>query len=376
MSGPDGPPPAAPPPTLRWAGGAATGVLELLDQTRLPGEVAVLRCGDEDAVFAAVRRLSVRGAPAIGVAAAYGLVLGTRHAAGGARAGFDAALAASAARLAKSRPTAVNLFWALNRCRRVLSELPDLPAPAALDRLLAEARDIEGEDRAMCAAIGVHGADLLNDLIPGGLAGGAGELGLLTHCNAGGLATAGDGTALSVLFEVARRCQTAGRPVRVYADETRPLLQGARLTAWELVNRGVPCTVLCDSAAGSLLASGRVAAVVTGADRVAANGDAANKIGTFPLAVMAGRFGVPFLVAAPASTFDLELTSGADIPIEQRDPEEVLNYAGTRTGAAGAEAYNPAFDVTPADLVTALVTDRGVVRGPTSASVRTHLRGG
>ena len=365
----------APPPTLRWHGPAATGALHLLDQTKLPGEVSVLVCEDEDAVFAAIRRLSVRGAPAIGVAAAYGLVLGTRDSAAGTRAGFDAALAASAARLAESRPTAVNLFWALNRCRAALADAPDLPAPAALHRLLQEAKDIEAEDRAMCTAIGVHGADLLDDLLPGGLARGEGELGLLTHCNAGGLATAGDGTALSVLFGVARRCGAAGRPVRVYADETRPLLQGSRLTAWELVGRGIPTTVLCDSAAASLLKTGRVAAVVTGADRVAANGDAANKIGTFPLGVMAGRFGVPFLVAAPVSTFDLEVESGDAIPIEQRDPAEVLNYAGLRTAADGAKAYNPAFDVTPAELITALVTDRGVVRAPNAAAVRGHLRG-
>ena len=366
---------AAPPPTLRWSGTAATGALHLLDQTRLPGEVAVLVCEDERAVFDAVRRLSVRGAPAIGVAAAYGLVLGVRDSVGGTRAGFDAALAASAARLADSRPTAVNLFWALNRCRNRLAAIPEINAPAALAVLLGEAKEIEAEDRAMCAAIGVNGADLLDGLLPDGLTGGDGELGLLTHCNAGGLATAGDGTALSVLFEIARRCRAAGRPVRVYADETRPLLQGARLTAWELVNRGVPTTVLCDAAAASLLKTGRVAAVVTGADRIAANGDAANKIGTFPLAVMAERFGVPFLVAAPVSTFDPELSSGDDIPIEQRDAAEVLNYAGLRTAADGADAYNPAFDVTPADLITALVTDRGAVRGPDAGRVREHLAG-
>ena len=361
----------APPPTLRWVGGAADGRLELLDQTRLPGEVLVLNCRDLDSVFAAIRRLSVRGAPAIGVAAAYGLVLGARDAAAAdrSRAEFDAALAGSAARLAESRPTAVNLFWALARSRRVLSEQPALPAPAALDRLLDEARAIEAEDRAMCTAIGANGADLLPE------APATGELGLLTHCNAGGLATAGDGTALAVLFEAHRRAVAAGRAVRVYADETRPLLQGARLTAWELVNRGVPTTVLCDSAAASLLRTGRVSAVVTGADRVAANGDAANKIGTFPLAVLAKRFDVPFYVAAPTSTFDRELATGADIPIEQRDADEVLDYAGLRTAADGAEAYNPAFDVTPADLIVALVTERGSISPVNAENVRRHLAG-
>ena len=362
------------PPTLRWVGDGPDGALELLDQTRLPGETVTLTCRTDDDVFGAVRRLSVRGAPAIGVSAAYGLVLGVKDAIAppNVRSDFDAALSASAEKLAASRPTAVNLFWALARCRRVLSAEPDLSPPDAAARLLTEARAIEEEDRAMCAAIGRHGADLL-PAFPSPADGPEGELGLLTHCNAGGLATAGDGTALSVLFEAHRRATGAGRRVRAYADETRPLLQGARLTAWELTRRGVPTTVLCDSAAASLLASGRVQAVVTGADRVAANGDAANKIGTFPLAVMANRFNVPFYVAAPTSTFDRELSSGEKIPIEQRDAEEVLNYAGLRTGAEGAEAYNPAFDVTPANLITALVTERGAVQPVTAAAVAEHL---
>ncbi|MFH5806830.1 S-methyl-5-thioribose-1-phosphate isomerase [Alienimonas sp. DA493] len=369
------------PPTLRWVGDALTGTLELLDQTRLPGEVVTLTCRTDDDVFGAIRRLSVRGAPAIGVSAAYGLVLGVQQALApapgplsGGRAEFDAALAASAEKLAASRPTAVNLFWALARCRRALSAEPDLAPADALARLLAEAREIEAEDRAMCAAIGRHGADLLPEFPPPG-DGPDGELGLLTHCNAGGLATAGDGTALAVLFEAHRRATEAGRRVRTYADETRPLLQGARLTAWELTRRGVPTTVLCDSAAASLLATGRVHAVVTGADRVAANGDAANKIGTFPLAVLAHRFNVPFYIAAPTSTFDRDLASGDEIPIEQRDAAEVLNYGDLRTAADGAEAYNPAFDVTPANLITALVTERGVIPSPTTAAVGAHLAG-
>ena len=359
-------PSSAAPPTLRWSGDGPDGTLELLDQTRLPAETVVLHCRTDDDVFAAIRRLSVRGAPAIGVAAAYGLVLGVRGALA-SRDRFDAALLAAAEKLAESRPTAVNLFWALARCRRALSAEPDLSGAEAAARLLAEARAIETEDRAMCAAIGRHGADLLPPFPE------EGELGLLTHCNAGGLATAGEGTALAVLFEAHRRATAAGRAVRVYADETRPLLQGARLTAWELTRRGVPTTVLCDSAAASLLATGRVHAVVTGADRVAANGDAANKIGTFPLAVMAQRFGVPFYIAAPTSTFDRDLASGADIPIEQRDPAEVLNYAALRTAAAGAEAYNPAFDVTPADLIAALVTERGAIEPINATTVAEHL---
>ncbi len=373
MTTPTAAPPAAP-PTLRWVGDAQTGTLELLDQTRLPAEVVALVCRTDDDVFGAIRRLSVRGAPAIGVAAAYGLVLGVREAttSAGGRETFNAALAAAADKLAASRPTAVNLFWALARCRRVLSREPDLAPADAAARLLEEARAIETEDRAMCDAIGRHGADLLPGH-PSLAAGPGGELGLLTHCNAGGLATAGDGTALAVLFEAHRRAVDASRRVRAYADETRPLLQGARLTAWELTRRGVPTTVLCDSAAASLLATGRVHAVVTGADRVAANGDAANKIGTFPLAVLARRFDVPFYIAAPTSTFDRDLPSGAEIPIEQRDADEVLNYGGLRTAAAGAEAYNPAFDVTPAELITALVTERGVISAPNAAAVAAHL---
>ena len=331
------------PPTLRWD--ADLDTLVLLDQTKLPGSVEEIVCRTVEDVFGAIVRLSVRGAPAIGCAAAYGVVVGLDET-GDPAAAID--------RLAASRPTAVNLFWALDRMRRILDAGP----ADVRDALLSEARAIEVEDREMCAAMGRHGADLLPD---------AG--GILTHCNAGALATAGDGTALSVLFEAHRR----GKAIRVFADETRPLLQGARLTAWECQQRGVPVTVLCDNAAAAAMAAGKIAAVVVGSDRVAANGDAANKIGTYGVACLAARHGIPFYVVAPSSTFDLSLASGGDIPIEQRAAAEVAEPFGSRTVPEGVDVWNPAFDVTPAALITALVTERGVVRDPSTQAVADHL---
>ena len=331
------------PATLRWEGGIS-GHLVLLDQTRLPGETVELRCSTVEQVWQAIRRLSVRGAPAIGVAAAYGVCLDAAHA------------SEACDYLATSRPTAVNLFWAIDRMRRVALEASrGVPAPGAAepppplaDRLLAEARAIHDEDREMCAAIGRHGADLLSDLPPGA--------GILTHCNAGALATGGDGTALSVIFELARR----GRRPHVWVDETRPLLQGARLTAWELTQRGVDCTLICDSAAAQVMREGRVQAVIVGADRIAANGDAANKIGTYGVAVLADAHAIPFYVAAPTSTFDPSIATGAEIPIEQRGSEEITAGFGHSTAPAGVVVYNPAFDVTPARLIRAIITEQGI----------------
>jgi methylthioribose-1-phosphate isomerase len=264
-----------------------------------------------------------------------------------------AAASAAIEHLATSRPTAVNLFWALERMRRLIDHFPDDHAStehAASQlkmRLLSEARAVQDEDRAMCRAIGEHGAAL----IPA-------KATLLTHCNAGGLATAAWGTALSVMYS----CQDQGKQLEVFVDETRPLWQGARLTAWELMQRGIPATIICDSMAGYVMQSRRVDAVIVGADRIAACGDAANKIGTYGLAVLAKYHGIPFYVAAPSSTFDLELASGRDIPIEQRDPREILEPSGIRIAPEGAAALNPAFDVTPAELITALITERGVIR--------------
>ncbi|MEX0716780.1 MAG: S-methyl-5-thioribose-1-phosphate isomerase [Planctomycetaceae bacterium] len=349
--------PHSAPPTLAWIGDAASGCLRLLDQTLLPIEVREIDCRDVEAVREAIRALRVRGAPAIGVAAAYGMIVGLQSVVDAERPEFDRRLVEVSDRLASSRPTAVNLAWALDRIRRVAArdESAELDSRAILDRLLAEARAIEREDRAMCAAIGRFGAGLLED-----------DSGVLTHCNAGGLATAGDGTALSVIFAAA----AAGKRLHVYADETRPLLQGARLTMWELQQRGIPCTVICDSAAAWVMREGRVRAVVTGADRIAANGDVANKIGTYSVALAARAHGIPFHVAAPSSTFDLALASGDDIPIEQRAAEEITQGFGRRTAPENVVAYNPAFDVTPAELVSAIVTERGIVRPVNAETIR------
>lgn len=332
-----GPRPAPLPPALEWRGGV-DGVLCLLDQTRLPAERVVLELSHLDDVVAAIRRLSVRGAPAIGVAAAYGLVLGVRAVAPAGRAGFAAAVAAAGATLAASRPTAVNLAWALSRMAARAAAEPGLPA------LLDEARAIHRQDQEQCRRMGEHGAVLVRD-----------GMTVLTHCNTGRLATAGDGTALAVLFHA----HGQGRRFRVLCDETRPLLQGARLTALELYAEGIPAEVIVDGAAAGLLARGEVDLVLTGADRIASNGDVANKVGTYGLALAAHAHGVPFHVVAPASTFDLSLPDGRAIPIEQRDPDEVLAVAGQRLVHPGIGARNPAFDVTPARLLTGLVTDFG-----------------
>jgi methylthioribose-1-phosphate isomerase len=347
-------PGTAAPPTLEWVGGAE-GTLRLLDQTRLPLEEVAIECRTPEQVWEAIRSLRVRGAPAIGVAAAYGVVLGVCDAVGSHRDAFDRGLREVCEYLATSRPTAVNLFWALDRMRQVADAHPELAPRLMAERLLAEAKAIEAEDRAMCAAIGRHGAELM-----------PAEGGVLTHCNAGGLATAGDGTALAILFQA----HGEGKRIRVFADETRPLLQGARLTAWELLRRGVPTTLICDSMAGQVMKEGRIAAVVVGADRIAANGDAANKIGTYTVAILARAHGIPFYVAAPSSTFDLSLPTGEAIPIEQRAAGEVTDWFGRRTAPPGVEVYNPAFDVTPASLITAIVTEQGVVQPVTEENVR------
>jgi len=350
---------AAIPVSLRWIGDAA-GHVEILDQTRLPGRLEWLACRDVDAVVEAIRSLRVRGAPAIGIAGGYGLVVAANEAreVGLTGAPARAHVLARSETLASARPTAVNLRWAVARALAALAALPaDAPAADLAEWLLAEARAIHNEDRELCAAIGRHGAEIL----PAG--------GVLTHCNTGALATGGAGTALAVITAA----WDAGRRFEVFADETRPLLQGARLTAWELVQRGIPVTVLVDAAAGHLLATGRVAACIVGADRITARGDTANKIGTYALAVLAREHGVPFFVAAPSSTFDLTLDDGAEIPIEERAAAEVLAPLGVAAAPAGAGAYNPAFDVTPARLVTAIITERGVVQPVTRERIAAVL---
>lgn len=353
---------------ISWTGGG-DGFLTLIDQTRLPTDLTYLNCDTVQEVWDAIKRLSVRGAPAIGISAAYGVVLGVRDeamlgAAPPAKSPKEARTAALAAcdHLATSRPTAVNLFWALDRMRGVINEMDEeLPPAQIAKRLLAEANVIHESDRAQCAAIGRYGAEVLKELGSGA--------GIVTHCNTGMLATGGDGTALAVLFAL----HDGGMKPRVYADETRPLLQGSRLTAWELMQRGVDVTLICDSMAAPLLRDKKAQAVIVGADRITARGDTANKIGTYGLAVQAKHHGVPFYVAAPTTTFDLSITSGEEIPIEQRSAEEITEPFGRRTAPKGVQVDNPAFDVTPAELITGLVTERGVISPVTEEAVRAVL---
>jgi len=330
------------PKSVQWIGDA-NGFLRLIDQTQLPCKLAFRDCRTVEDVWEAIKSLRVRGAPAIGIAAAYGVVIGVRN---GTR------LSELADYLRTSRPTAVNLFWALDRMERVGREL------STESRLLIEARAIHEEDRRMCHAIGRAGADLIRD-----------GSGVLTHCNTGGLATAEYGTALSVLFTAADQ----GRRFRVFADETRPLLQGARLTTWELQQAGIDVTLICDSMAAQVMKEGRVQLVIVGADRIAANGDAANKIGTYGVAVLAKAHGIPFYVAAPSSTFDLNLPNGDGIPIEQRDPREVTHGFGRQTAPDGVAVYNPAFDVTPARLIAGLITEKGIIQPVTETAIRERL---
>ena len=368
---------------LQWVGSAVGGFLRLLDQTALPLRKSFLECRDVPTVWEAIRRLVVRGAPAIGVAAAYGMVLAGQSA---AKARNPAkALAEAGDYLKSSRPTAVNLAWAVDRmlatvgcgCRGLPSHrdgnhvavadnrgcvaaapqttAPTAPALADLCHLLLEeARAIQAEDEALCLAMARHAAPIVSRCA-----------GVLTHCNAGALATAGIGTATAGIYLAHAR----GHKLTVYCDETRPLLQGSRLTAWELMQAGIDAVVITDNMAGKVLRDGRVQMVITGADRIAANGDAANKIGTYGLAVLARYHKIPFYVAAPYSTFDLSLESGDAIPIEERGSEEITHGFGRRTAPHGVRTFSPAFDVTPAGLITALITDRGVIRPVNRANV-------
>jgi methylthioribose-1-phosphate isomerase len=347
---------------LKWVGGVE-GYLELIDQRRLPGELAKLQCRNVGQLYEAIKTLAVRGAPAIGVAAGYGLVLSLQHSGcGGDLEEGLKALEKSCEYLASVRPTAVNLFWALDRVRRKAVQFaasePSADSEALRNVVLGEAQAIYQEDVDMCRRIGEHGERFIKD-----------GAGVLTHCNAGALATAGQGTALSVMYEAKKK----GKKFKVYADETRPLLQGARLTAWELQQAGIDVTVICDNMAGWLMKQGKISAVITGADRIAANGDAANKIGTYSLSILAREHGIPFYIAAPSSTFDLKTKSGAEIPIEERPADEVLLFDNRRTAPDGIDIYNPAFDVTQAQDITAIITDRGVIEKPNSAKIAEHF---
>ncbi len=332
------------------------GAVLLLDQTRLPHEVVQLRCTTVEELVEAIRSLSVRGAPAIGVAAAHGVTLAADRL---LERGMDgpellAELQEAVDRLEASRPTAVNLHWALRRMRAVLEEA--VPGGGDLrERLHREAVAIHEEDVRLCEAMGRHGAELLPERAV-----------VLTHCNTGALATVGIGTALGVVYAAVEQ----GKQVEVIVDETRPLLQGARLNTWELAEHGIAATLICDGAAGWTLATRRVDAVLVGADRIARNGDVANKIGTYPLAVLAHRHGVPFYVVAPYSTLDLDLATGEEIPIEEREAGEVTACRGHAVARDGTAAFNPAFDVTPHELIAGIVTERGVVREPYEENFR------
>ncbi len=325
--------------TLQWTGNA----LRLVDQTRLPGEIIYVDIATPEAMHDAIRRLVVRGAPAIGIAAAFGVYLGVKDS---NSASFPADLEKVCKYLATSRPTAVNLFWAIERIRRI---------GTSPQRILEECLAMVDEDNVVCRAIGEHGLNLLLSHCSTGRV-----INLITHCNAGGLATAQFGTALAPMYVGKER----GVKFHVFADETRPLLQGARITAMELLANGIDCTLVCDSMAASVFTNHKIDAVIVGTDRVAANGDVANKIGTHTLAIVARRFAVPFYVACPTSTIDRTLANGTLIPIEQRSPEEITCGFGRRTAPEGVKCYNPAFDVTPAELVSAIITEKGVLRPP------------
>lgn len=325
--------------TFEWHDGQLT----FIDQTLLPGETRYITTRDYRVVADAIKRLKVRGAPAIGIAAAYGVVLGAKEFESAAD--CDAEVRRIIAELAATRPTAVNLFWALRRQQEVLDRLKGQKPPALIAALETEACRIAAEDEQVCRAIGEHGATLFGNGIT-----------VLTHCNAGALATAAYGTALSAI----RLAHRQGKQISVFADETRPLLQGARLTVWELMQEGIPVTLITDNMAAAVMSLGKVQAVIVGADRITANGDVANKIGTYGLAILAKEHGIPFYVAAPLSTIDLELASGMDIPIEERAAAEVTSFGGIPVAPEGVAVFNPAFDVTPAKYVTAIITEKGI----------------
>jgi len=337
--------------TLRWNDGR----LEMIDQRVLPAVFEYLEYTSAETVAEGIRSMVVRGAPAIGVAAAYGVALEALRLQGTTTAEFARGLKAGFDILARSRPTAVNLFWALDRMRRTWHSLSRLENVEIAARLLNEAHEIMAEDVRINRALGAFGAELLAD-----------GARVLTHCNAGALATAGHGTALGVI----RSAVESGKKISVIADETRPFLQGARLTAWEMVQENIPVTLITDNMAGFMMSHGEIDAVVVGTDRVAANGDVANKIGTYMVAVLARHHNIPFYVACPLSTIDLNISEGTDIPIEERASEEVQGFRDYHWAAEGVRIRNPAFDVTPAKLVTGLITEKGVILQPDNQKLK------
>ncbi|HTM36863.1 MAG TPA: S-methyl-5-thioribose-1-phosphate isomerase [Terriglobales bacterium] len=337
--------------TLEWT---EHGV-RFIDQTKLPTEEVYVNCETYQQVADVIRNMVVRGAPAIGVSAAMGIALGAKNSRAETVGDLKRDLDQICDVMSKTRPTAVNLFWAIKRMQQKFETLRINPVERIKRALIEEAKRMHAEDIAINQAMGKHGAALL-----------PATGGVLTHCNAGALATAGYGTALGVI----RAAIEAGKKIQVYADETRPFLQGARLTAWELVKDGIPTTVISDNMSGAMMHQGKIGAVIVGADRIAANGDVANKIGTYTVAVLAKEHGIPFYVAAPISTVDLETSDGSKIPIEQRSALEVTHFAGKLVTPEGVGVENPAFDVTPAKYVTAIVTERGVARAPYEQSLK------
>jgi len=348
---------------LRWVGDV-DGFLELIDQQRLPLEFVKVQCRDIGQVYEAISTLVVRGAPAIGVSAAYGLVLGMQSLDinSDLQAAFSS-LEKFCGYLASSRPTAVNLSWALGRIRRkahgFVTDGKSINLRMLREVVFAEANAIYREDVDMCRRIGENGQNFIRQ-----------DSGILTHCNAGALAAAGQGMSLSMMFEAHKM----GRKFKTYVDETRPLLQGARLTAWELKQAGIDTVVICDNMAGWLMKQGKIDLVVTGADRITANGDTANKIGTYSLSILAREHNIPFYIAAPSSTFDLNLKSGSEIPIEQRDAKEVTMFANMQIAPDGIGVCNPAFDVTDAQNITAIITEKGIIEKPSADSISKHFK--
>jgi methylthioribose-1-phosphate isomerase len=337
--------------TVEWTN---QGV-RFIDQRRLPTEEVYVVCRNYEEVAAAIRDMAVRGAPAIGVSAAMGVALGMQQSTATDMAGFSAHFDRVAKLIAETRPTAVNLFWGIRRMKAKFDSLSTRTIPQIKDALVAEAQLMLVEDIAANEAMGKHGAVLMPS-----------SGGVLTHCNAGALATCGYGTALGVI----RAAVSAGKQIHVFADETRPFLQGSRLTAWELMQDGIPTTVIADNMAGAMMRQGKIQAVIVGADRIAANGDVANKIGTYSVAVLAKEHGLPFYVAAPWSTVDLNTPDGDHIPIEQRSPREVTHHAGTQVAPTGVMVENPAFDVTPSKYIAAIITERGIAKSPLAESLK------
>jgi len=348
-----------PVPTIEWVGGIE-GSARIIDQTLLPLRKKFIYLRDVKTMHRAIRRLQVRGAPALGIAAAFGILLGLKRCRAKDYKELLRQIKKTARYLGTARPTAINLFWGLERMQATAEKNKEKSVPQIRISLLAQATQILEQDKAVCRKIGRNGARLIKK-----------GMRILTHCNAGGLATADYGTALGVLFQAKKQ----GKNIEVFVDETRPLLQGARLTTWELLQAGISATLITDSTAGMLMSQRRIDCVIVGADRIARNGDAANKIGTYSLATLARAHRIPFYIAAPVSTFDLSIKSGKEIPIEERSPDEVREVLGKRIAPRRVPVYNPAFDVTPARLISAIITEKGIIRRPNAAKIKKAIGG-